>query len=363
MASTIKVDSIQTDTGNIAFSTVASERLRIDNNGNVGIGTVTPGYKLEVKGASATAGQLSIHDGTGDTTVSGTNAASLLFQARNTSVRTIAEIDVVNTTTNGTGGAMVFQTRISDTLAERMRIDSSGNVGIGTSSPGYKLTINTSAGTASFYTTDAATSDFMVTPGAASGVVRVGPVSGSMAFYSANSERMRIDSSGNIGVNNSNPIQYVSSGKVVNITGTTTNSGPANLYMSGSPTTLGSGFSSTEVFAITGVAAATEITRITGTGANGFRAYFKITVTGHTTTIGNGINIKEFYWDAATSAPVQISTYTNGVGTPTISFDNTTSNVCIINLASSNGTNEYRGVMKVEWMSPVDFSNNTWTIT
>jgi len=98
------------------------------NGGNVGIGTSSPGAKLEVKGASATAGQLSIHDGTGDTTVSGVTAASLLFQARDTSVRTIAEIDAVNTTTNGTGGAMVFQTRISDTLAERMRIDSSGNL-------------------------------------------------------------------------------------------------------------------------------------------------------------------------------------------------------------------------------------------
>jgi len=51
-----------------------------------------------------------------------------LFQARDSSVRTIAEIDGVHTTTNGTGGAMVFQTRISDVLAERMRIDSSGNL-------------------------------------------------------------------------------------------------------------------------------------------------------------------------------------------------------------------------------------------
>jgi hypothetical protein len=116
-------------------SLAVSGALSADSSGNVGVGTTSPGAKLEVKGASATAGQLSIHDGTGDTTVSGVTAASLLFQARDSSVRTIAEIDAVNTTTNGTGGAMVFQTRISDTLAERMRIDSSGNVGIGTSSP------------------------------------------------------------------------------------------------------------------------------------------------------------------------------------------------------------------------------------
>jgi hypothetical protein len=111
----------------------ATERMRIDSSGNVGIG-VTPSYRLEVKGPAATAGQLSIHDGTGDTVVSGTNAASLLFQARDTSVRTIAEIDAVNTTTNGTGGTMVFQTRGSDVLAERMRLDSNGRLQLGTTS-------------------------------------------------------------------------------------------------------------------------------------------------------------------------------------------------------------------------------------
>ena len=114
---------------------VQVEAMRIDSSGNVGIGTSSPSYRLEVKGASATAGQLSIHDGTGDTTVSGVTAGSLLFQARDSSIRTIAEIDAVNTTTNGTGGAMVFQTRIADALAERMRIDSSGNLLVGTTTP------------------------------------------------------------------------------------------------------------------------------------------------------------------------------------------------------------------------------------
>jgi len=132
----------------MTFFTGGSEVMRIDTSGNVGIGTSSPSYRLEVKGPSATAGQLSIHDGTGDTTVSGVTAASLLFQARDSSVRTIAEIDAVNTTANGTGGAMVFQTRISDTLAERARIDSSGNLLVGTTTSQGRLTVQTTTATA-----------------------------------------------------------------------------------------------------------------------------------------------------------------------------------------------------------------------
>lgn len=112
----------------MTLHTGSSERVRVDTSGSVGIGTTAPGYRLEVKGPAATAGQLSIHDGAGDTVVSGTNAASLLFQCRDSSIRTLAEIDGVHTTTNGTAGAMVFQTRISDVLAERMRIDASANL-------------------------------------------------------------------------------------------------------------------------------------------------------------------------------------------------------------------------------------------
>lgn len=138
--------TVRIGVGNSGATT--ADVLTANSSGNVGIGTSSPGFRLEVKGPSATAGQLSIHDGTGDTTVSGNNAASLLFQARDSSVRTIAEIDAVNTTTNGTGGAMVFQTRISDTLAERARIDSSGNLLVGTTTSQGRLTVQTATATA-----------------------------------------------------------------------------------------------------------------------------------------------------------------------------------------------------------------------
>lgn len=116
-----------------------------------------------------------------------------------------------------------------------------------------------------------------------------------------------------------------------------------------------------ELFKITGLTSATEITRMSATGSNGLNVYFKIIAVGHTAAIGNGINIKEFVWAAGTSAPTQISTITNG-SVPPITFNNATNNVCIINLASSNGTSEFRGTVLVEWIFPGDFSNNTATI-
>ena len=169
-----------------------------------------------------------------------------------------------------------------------------------------------------------------------------------------------IDTSQNVGINNSNPAQFDTSGEVLNISGAAANTNPSVLFMAGNGG--GAGYEATEVFAIAGITAATEITRNTGTGANGFRAYLKVTVTGHSGGVGNGINIKEFYWDGGTGAPVQISTYTNG-SVPVISFDNTTSNVWIVKLASSNGTASFNGVMKVEWLMPVDFASSTWTIS
>lgn len=126
----------------LELRTSAATRVFVDSSGLVGIGTTSPSYKLEVKGAAATAGQLSIHDGTGDTVTSGNNAGSLLFQARDSSIRTIAEIDAIHTTTNGTGAAMVFQTRVSDALAERMRIDNAGHVIVPNG-----ITLGTAAGT------------------------------------------------------------------------------------------------------------------------------------------------------------------------------------------------------------------------
>jgi hypothetical protein len=116
-----------------------------------------------------------------------------------------------------------------------------------------------------------------------------------------------------------------------------------------------------EVFKVS-VTSAQEISRLSLTGSNGFQSYFKIIVTGHSAGVGNGTNVKEFIWTGGTSAPTQISTVTNG-SIPVISFNNATNNVCIVNLASSNGSANFQGTMMIEWLHPPDFGGNTGAIS
>ena len=164
-------------------------------------------------------------------------------------------------------------------------------------------------------------------------------------------ERMRIDSSGNVGINTASPTQYATSGKVLNITGTANNSGPAVQVMSGSSANPGAGNYIREVFAIASISnTATEITRITGTGANGMSMYIRVTASGHTSG------------DGGTSAVTQVETATSG-SVPPITFDTATSNILIIKLASSTASQIVNGVMVVEWFVPIDFASNTWVVS
>jgi hypothetical protein len=237
------ISSPGTDTLSFSVGSGFSEQMRLTSTG-LGIGTSSPTQRLEVNGA----GQF----GTGNTTSSG--ALSLRVGVFNTvpSNATDAFVGVHNTDGSGlTAGDLVLMPRSSTgvnnnivfltgqtTPTIRATIDTSGNFGIGTSSPTSRLDVATTT-QFNFDTTSTAGvrigtqgtvgGSFMVqTPSLSAsfgsglaidgtysggkstinlkafGVFSGGPYSSDLAFFTSStttlSEKMRLDSSGNLGL-------------------------------------------------------------------------------------------------------------------------------------------------------------------
>ena len=190
--------------------------------------------------------------------------------------------------------------------------------------------------------------------------------SGALDIQSAGSTKIAMDTSGNVDVVAGNmsiaPDKDTSntSGKFLCVEGTS-QTNPSVIIQKGA--TANYGFSQTEVFSFA-VTSATEISRITGTGANGFRAYIKVTVVGHTGAVANGHCIEEVYYDGGTTAVTElVATIGGGGNNPDITFDVSSSNVLIIKVASADGSSTFKGVCKIEYLFPIDFSNNTWVVS
>ena len=198
----------------VAVATAGVERLRVDSSGNVGIGNSSPTVRLEVVTTSGTA-TAKIWSATNTTPI-----ADLELQ-RGTNATWGADVYGDYRLRNDSG-ALLFQYGESTVTTERMRINASGNVGIGTVSPQAKLDIgDTSAAfTASIIRASAtgiAELRFADTVDNA-GYVSYDHTSNYMRFATSATERMRIDASGNVSISTtSSPNTLVSTTTIVGI--------------------------------------------------------------------------------------------------------------------------------------------------
>jgi hypothetical protein len=145
-ASDASVRSDITGTGTyqpMTFYTGGSERMRIDTSGNVGIGTSSPATKAEIYGTAA-ASNLALRitntatDGYSTLQMGDANAGVYRNGSAQSGYAGASSLNLITVGAHNIG----FST--GNTL--RAVIDSSGNVGIGTSSPAVKLQVSANSG-------------------------------------------------------------------------------------------------------------------------------------------------------------------------------------------------------------------------
>jgi len=171
-----------------ADSNTVSASVVYDDGTNVGIGTPSPATKLHLLTPSATVVALR----------AGNSVSYAEFQVDASG----------NSQLVAPGGNQIFNTN----GAERMRIDSSGNVGIGTTSPTGKLSVVSATNGEVFRTQKSGGTNLTLLrinmdDSANTGNIEVTGAAGNPAltFSTVGSERARIDSSGNLLVGVSSP--------------------------------------------------------------------------------------------------------------------------------------------------------------
>jgi hypothetical protein len=132
-------------TNELAIRTNSTEAMRIDSDGNVGIGTANPDYLLDLE---ATTDPATIGLKGYGSFVDGSVASEILFIGKDNLnlPRGLAYIKVKEHDGNLGTGSIEFQTRILGDEETRMIISDTGHVGIGTVSPSAPLEVASTTG-------------------------------------------------------------------------------------------------------------------------------------------------------------------------------------------------------------------------
>jgi hypothetical protein len=200
----IEGGSILKNSKALTIKSSTTEVIRVDSSGNVGIGTTNPGYLLDVTGVVNSIGYRA--QGNYNSTqqlpdlglYSGSSSHPDGFGTLLLSSRRSAQRPIIFATSDGTD------------LQERVRISSSGNVGIGITNPSQKLNVVGNImldGSDQYcYLSNVGTfnSGIYVRGRSSTSELR-SHSTGIFTWEVTGSEKLRIDSSGNVGIGTTNP--------------------------------------------------------------------------------------------------------------------------------------------------------------